>query len=510
MCKARDTKTRYDFIWDQTFDVFGDEEREKYHSEKIKDGAIVSSIPGVREYLGLKPSLARVQDACLKRHRDHKLGDEICSFTKRAFNFERDKKTLHVEGGIKKFSNYVYSLTSKYEEQQWPQLWIFKPQESFLGRGIKMLMVEKEDVSDRNGIANWAGHKFPSGKWTLQEYVRNPAVYAKRKFDVRVWSILMSLDPLRIYVLEHGFPKISTVNYSPEVETMDDLCMHVKMPLGPGCHSSQLVRPYPKKTLGALWEDKLAFNGTDEKVEWKKDMWSQVEDQITINIMSGLASVKAREWEMFDGSVSDIKRYRRFVFLSPDFAFDNQGKVWMEEMNTNGFMIGDTYRDFYEAQDSTVQLMQLLGADRYPDKWRYEKPMRQVIGMFCSEVAGGCREDGRKELERMVDEEMHSHHKWSRTWPPRENQWPGMGKVRKFWDQYKALLMPSEDGAEWHKNGEPTELDVLTWKFVEYRWQHTLGRRNTDLKKKDLIMKTCRHCDKDVTAGGTMHRRWWD
>ena len=514
MCKARDKKTQHDFVWDKTFDIFGEEkERERYHSDKIKDGAIVSSIPGVRENLGLKPSLARVHDACLKRHRNHRHGeDEVCSFTKRAFNFERDKHTLTLEGGIKQFSEYVYGLTKKYGEQQWPQLWIFKPQESFLGQGIKMLKVDKGDVSDRRGISNWAGRMFPNGQWTLQEYVRNPAVYSGRKFDVRVWSVLLSLSPLRIYTLEHGFAKISTVEYSPAVETMDDLCMHVKMPLGPGCKAMNLVKPYPKKTLGKAWEGKLEFSGTAREVEWKKDMWSQVEDQVTIAIMSGLANVKAREWEMFDGDREAINRYRRFVFVSPDFAFDNQGKVWMEEMNTNGFMIGDTYEDFFPAQDSTIQLLQLLGADKFPDRWKYHEPMEAVIDMFCGEIMGSCEAAERSELERMVHEEMHSHQKWSRTWPPRENQWPGMGKVAQFWDQYKSLIAPDKKGEEWHGNGEPTELDILTWKFIEYRWKHTLGagEGEVDEEKKKLITKTCIYCTKDETGRGTMHRKWWD
>mmetsp|Transcript_7971 Transcript_7971/g.16041 ORF Transcript_7971/g.16041 Transcript_7971/m.16041 type:complete len:668 (+) Transcript_7971:2-2005(+) len=515
MCKIRDEKTRYDFVWDKTFDIYGkEEEREKYNSPRIKDGAIVSSIPGVRENLGLKPSLARVHSSCLNRH-SHlpDSGEGVCAFTKRAFNFERDKRELKIEGGLRKFTDYVHSLTGKYGEQQWPQLWIFKPQESFLGRGIKMLRIEKEDVSDRKGIAKWAAKKFPNGKWTLQEYVRNPALYSMRKFDIRVWSVLTSINPLRIYTLDHGFAKISTVDYTPAIESMDDLCMHVKMPLGPGCLASNLVRPYPKATSGSVWEDKLEFKGTDKDVGWKDGIWQQVEDQVSINIISGLASVKAREWEMFGGDRDAIKRYKRFVFLSPDFAFDNQGKVWMEEMNTNGFMIGDTYKDFFPAQDSTIQMMQLLGADRFKDKWKYEGAMKEVLDIFCRENEGGCSAEGREELERMINEEKHSHMEWRRTWPPRENEWPGMTKVRKFWDNYKALLMPeeSEKGEDWHGNGEPTELDLLMWKFVEFRWFHTLGKGDKEGKGK-VILKTCIYCDeaKERSELNKMHNKWWD
>lgn len=207
--------------------------------------------------------------------------------------------------------DYVYGLVKKYDEQQWPQLWIFKPQKSFLGRGIKMMKVEREDVNDIHGIANWAGKMFPNGNWTMQEYVRNPAVYKGRKFDVRAWSVLASLDPLRIYVLKHGFAKISTVDYTPSIESMQDICMHVKMPLGPGCEANKLVHPYPKSTDERNFEEHLNFKKVRRDVEWSTDIWQQVEDQVAITILSGLSNVKAAEWEIFDGDRDAMRRYRR-------------------------------------------------------------------------------------------------------------------------------------------------------------------------------------------------------
>ena len=39
---------------------------------------------------------------------------------------------------------------------------------------------------------------MPDGTWTLQEYVMNPAKDGERKFDMRVWAMITSTDPLRI------------------------------------------------------------------------------------------------------------------------------------------------------------------------------------------------------------------------------------------------------------------------------------------------------------------------
>ena len=64
---------------------------------------------------------------------------------------------------------------------------------------------------------------------------RNSAVYKAKKFDIRVWSLLVSIRPLRIVTLSYGFPKVSTVDYDPSPEQFENMCMHIKMPLGPGC-----------------------------------------------------------------------------------------------------------------------------------------------------------------------------------------------------------------------------------------------------------------------------------
>ena len=37
----------------------------------------------------------------------------------------------------------------------------------------------------------------------------NPLTFRGHKFDVRLWAAVTSLDPLRVYVLRAGVPKIS-------------------------------------------------------------------------------------------------------------------------------------------------------------------------------------------------------------------------------------------------------------------------------------------------------------
>ena len=67
--------------------------------------------------------------------------------------------------------------------------------------------------------------------------VRLPATFDGRKFDLRAWAVISSVDPLRILLLRSMFPKVSTVTYNASVAFAGDACMHVRR----GVHSSSGV-----------------------------------------------------------------------------------------------------------------------------------------------------------------------------------------------------------------------------------------------------------------------------
>ena len=61
--------------------------------------------------------------------------------------------------------------------------------------------------------------------------------------------------------------------------------------------------------------------------------------------------------------------YKRVLLLSPDFIVDDSGRAFLEEVNTNGFLVGDD--ELFRAQADTVDLMRLVGADGWPARKLY-------------------------------------------------------------------------------------------------------------------------------------------
>ena len=291
-------------------------------------------------------------------------------------------------------------------------------------------------------------------------------------------------------------PKVSTLDFSSDVSQMHQQCMHIKMPLGPNCETRNLVKPYPRNTIGAQWTNEL--NWMDENalgMSWEDDVWPQIEDQTNIAILSALPKCKELESGIFKNDERAAKRYNRFVFLSPDFGTDKSGKVFMEEMNTNGFMIGDTYEEFYREQESTVGVLRMLGADGYPDAWKYDEKAEMVLEVFCGASKNSCEGRGRKELRRMIDEERHSA-RWERAFPPREGHMKNWKNVEAFWDKYSGVLHSDPKVGKDRKDElrEPTELDRLTWEFVFWRQEKLGGVRGMSeeevkgLEESDLLL----------------------
>jgi tubulin polyglutamylase TTLL4 len=90
--------------------------------------------------------------------------------------------------------------------------WIIKPSASSRGRGIHLL--------------DSANSSPPASPGLVQLYIRNPLLITNRKFDVRLYALVSSITPLRIYLHHSGLARFCTHEYSAN-GSCDDLMMHL-------------------------------------------------------------------------------------------------------------------------------------------------------------------------------------------------------------------------------------------------------------------------------------------
>ena len=82
------------------------------------------------------------------------------------------------------------------EANAYKHLYIMKPVASSCGRGVHMLP-RKSDQPNRPG-------------WLVSRYLEHPHLLRGYKYDLRIYVLVTSFDPLRVYLFEEGLVRMAT------------------------------------------------------------------------------------------------------------------------------------------------------------------------------------------------------------------------------------------------------------------------------------------------------------
>ncbi|GAA6100969.1 tubulin polyglutamylase ttll6 isoform X1 [Tachysurus ichikawai] len=107
-----------------------------------------------------------------------------------------------------------YSDFLAYARAKKHKTYICKPESGCQGRGI-FLTKSNKDIR-------------PGEHMICQVYISKPFLIDGFKFDLRIYVLVTSCDPFRIFVYNEGLARFCTNQYSePTHNTMDDVCMHL-------------------------------------------------------------------------------------------------------------------------------------------------------------------------------------------------------------------------------------------------------------------------------------------
>lgn len=103
-------------------------------------------------------------------------------------------------------------------EREPTALWIYKPANLACGVGIKLL------------TSSSSGDKKLSEKTTgvIQRYLDKPMLINGYKFDLRIYVVVTSYDPLKVYLNTEGLVRLATERYErPSSDNLDHRTMHL-------------------------------------------------------------------------------------------------------------------------------------------------------------------------------------------------------------------------------------------------------------------------------------------
>ncbi|XP_033323874.2 tubulin monoglutamylase TTLL4 [Megalopta genalis] len=204
-----------------------------------------------------------------------------------------------------------------------PGIWILKPPCSCAGSGIKLVSRPQEVPNDRLLVA--------------QRYITEPRLIDGIKFDIRVYVLLTSVDPLRIYVYNDGLVRLATVKYVNHVSTLSNKFMHLTNTSVNKCSPDFVANDDPSKCKGNMWSLSCLWSYLSTVEDANPiDIWTKIKD-IAVKTVISTEPFLVNAWKK--NSVSSYNYYQLFGF---DVLLDQQYHPWLLEVNTFPSMKPDT------------------------------------------------------------------------------------------------------------------------------------------------------------------------
>lgn len=235
----------------------------------------------------------------------------------------RNLQTQMAKHGKKEFGfmprTFVIPADLKQLHRLWPAYshrnckWIIKPPASARGTGIKV-------------VNQWS--QIPKRKpLIVQRYIDRPLLIDGSKFDLRLYVLVTSINPLRVYMHTDGLARFASVKYSAKSDTLNDRYMHLT-----NYSINKLSNNYAKNedasackghkwTLKSLWTH-LAERGINTEL-----LWAALRDLVLRTILAGENSINHLT------KVNIGSKYNCFELFGIDVILNSELIPWLLEVN---------------------------------------------------------------------------------------------------------------------------------------------------------------------------------
>ena len=197
-------------------------------------------------------------------------------------------------------------------------IFIVKPSASSQGKGIFII----SDAEQVNSI----------GDSIVQEYIENPLLIEGLKFDMRIYVLVTSCEPLKIFIHREGLARFATEKYSkPAPWNMDKVCMHLT--------NYSLNKMNPKFIKNKCGDDdntghKRSLTSTLKYLQSQghdiRAMWLKVCD-IVIKTIASIQPSLSHTYKTC--RPNDITKSLCFEILGFDILLDSSFTPWLLEVN---------------------------------------------------------------------------------------------------------------------------------------------------------------------------------
>ena len=217
--------------------------------------------------------------------------------------------------------------------------YIVKPDSGCQGKGIALVQTleqAKELLEDygKTNIENVVA----------QQYLNKPHLINGYKYDVRIYVMVLSCDPLRIFLYKEGLARFCTEQYvQPSEDNLSQTCMHLtNYAINKHNENFTFNQDADKTDEGSKWSMSSLFKYLDEQGFDVKHIWFQIKDMVVKTVLS-IQPLLAHNYRMC--LEEDNDGLSCFELLGLDIMLDSKGKPWLIEVNHSPSFTADTPLD---------------------------------------------------------------------------------------------------------------------------------------------------------------------
>ena len=168
---------------------------------------------------------------------------------------------------------------------------------------------------------------------SFKEYIDNPFLINGLKFDLRLYVLLTSVDPVKIYLYEEGLVRFATAKYSNDPAEIGNNFIHLTNYSVNKTSSDFVFNESPGEYEGHKWNLRTLWKYFDEElgVDWRP-VWEATKDVCVKTVLCGHQHIKQ---EFSRQLKSEYSCYKLFGF---DIFFDQHLKPWLLEVRLPGYV----------------------------------------------------------------------------------------------------------------------------------------------------------------------------
>ncbi|XP_068059523.1 tubulin polyglutamylase TTLL13-like isoform X2 [Anomalospiza imberbis] len=234
-----------------------------------------------------------------------------------------------------------------YRSMRKARTFICKPDNSCQGRGI-FITHHPEEIKHGE-------------RMICQQYISEPFLIDGFKFDMRIYVLVTSCDPLKIFLYKEGLARFATIRYiDRSTRNLGDICMHLTN-YAINKHNENFVKDDvvgSKRKLSTLnaWMAEHSYDTSK--------LWADIDDIVIKTLISAHPVLKHHYQSCFSNHTTGCAC---FEILGFDILLDRRLKPWLLEVNHSPSFNTDSQLD-HEVKDAllcdTFNLINVHACDR--------------------------------------------------------------------------------------------------------------------------------------------------